>query len=281
MQTLGEQLQSQRTNREQALRLLHKLAEEAQQQEAELAEEPLTAVAPLRRRDAAGQLSLQRSSDDSAGSAGDLAEETFTEDRKELEEEQGGASSEPPDPGESRVPADRESLREAENAIRDLIRELAPVQESGLAEAADSGSAGPGFSQESDKEGGERPGEDGDLVPEGSGSAQDEPVEQGSPGSAAVVDRLGERAFPPPPTRGAESRLPGTIGEGGSITAMIRALPQGGSGELSDVGIPPEALAEYEKQIEHTIRKEDIPPNLRETVRSYFINLGLWEAANE
>ena len=69
------------------------------------------------------------------------------------------------------------------------------------------------------------------------------------------------------------SRITGQSGEGGVRRSYVRALPL-----KADASIPLEqVIATYQKRAEESLLREEIPPNNRDLVRSYFLSIGLVE----
>ncbi len=82
-------------------------------------------------------------------------------------------------------------------------------------------------------------------------------------------DRLGEA--PPSAQTNVATHLKGILGEGKSGTFVFRGMPSGGRSKVAQE----EVTASYRRQAEEELASERIPQELRETIRSYFLSLGM------
>lgn len=82
-------------------------------------------------------------------------------------------------------------------------------------------------------------------------------------------DRLGEA--PPLAQTNVATHLKGILGEGKSGTFVFRGMPSGGRSKVAQE----EVTASYRRQAEEELASERIPQELRETIRSYFLSLGM------
>jgi hypothetical protein len=99
----------------------------------------------------------------------------------------------------------------------------------------------------------------------------------GGPGTLPG-DEPGRKNFPtPPPSFRAEaaSHLRGLIQEGEASGLALKGRPEVGTGRASKR--EEEVLASYRRQAEEEIASEEIPEALRETVKKYFLSLGMGE----
>jgi hypothetical protein len=99
----------------------------------------------------------------------------------------------------------------------------------------------------------------------------------GGPGTLPG-DEPGRKNFPtPPPSFRAEaaSHLRGLIQEGEASGLALKGRPEVGTGRASKR--EEEVLASYRRQAEEEIASEEIPEALRETVKRYFLSLGMGE----
>jgi hypothetical protein len=62
---------------------------------------------------------------------------------------------------------------------------------------------------------------------------------------------------------------------GDRYNSYVRALPSGAKADLD----PAERLSVYERALEDVIRKEEIPDQYREFVKSYFLTIGMGRQA--
>jgi hypothetical protein len=91
-------------------------------------------------------------------------------------------------------------------------------------------------------------------------------------GSGRGTESEAPRTRPAEPNTPA-SRITGQSGEGGMRRSYVRALPL-----KADASIPLEqVIATYQKRAEESLLREEIPPNNRDLVRSYFLAIGLVE----
>ena len=69
----------------------------------------------------------------------------------------------------------------------------------------------------------------------------------------------------------------GISGRGERYNAIVRSLPAIGRAELREE----EIVRAYQKEFENVMRKEDIPPPYRETIKKYFLSIGLGKESEE
>lgn len=72
---------------------------------------------------------------------------------------------------------------------------------------------------------------------------------------------------------GATSRVPGVLGQGESSGFTWRGEAKAGASKIPEA----EIAASYRRQIEEDLASEKIPPALKETVKKYFLSLGMEE----
>jgi hypothetical protein len=65
------------------------------------------------------------------------------------------------------------------------------------------------------------------------------------------------------------------LGEGDSRGLVLKAKPSGGKSEVSQ----DEVIASYRRQAEAELNTERVPEELKETIKNYFLSLGMSEAA--
>lgn len=87
------------------------------------------------------------------------------------------------------------------------------------------------------------------------------------PGTQAEVSR------PPPGRARAATELPGVLGEGKSSGFDWRGEAKAGASKIPEQ----EVTAAYRRQVEEDLAAEKIPPALKETVKKYFLSLGMTE----
>ncbi len=91
------------------------------------------------------------------------------------------------------------------------------------------------------------------------------------PGTQAQVSQ------PPPGRAGAATELPPSLlGEGKSSGFNWRGEAQSGGSKIPEQ----EVAASYRRQVEEDLAAEKIPPALKETVKKYFLSLGMTEEKN-
>jgi hypothetical protein len=78
---------------------------------------------------------------------------------------------------------------------------------------------------------------------------------------------------PPPFKAQAAIHLKGLLGEGKSGSLTFRGEASGGKSKIT----PEEILTNYRRQAEEEIASERIPESLKETIKSYFLSLGMTE----
>ncbi|HBA39681.1 MAG TPA: hypothetical protein DCZ05_08045, partial [Deltaproteobacteria bacterium] len=79
---------------------------------------------------------------------------------------------------------------------------------------------------------------------------------------------------PPPFKAGAATQLKGLLGEGKGSSLTWRGEAQGRESQISQE----EILASYRRQAEEDLASERIPEGLKETIKRYFLSLGLTES---
>jgi len=85
----------------------------------------------------------------------------------------------------------------------------------------------------------------------------------------------GELSQTPPPFKaGAATQLKGLLGEGKGSSLTWRGEAQGRESQISQE----EILASYRRQAEEDLASERIPEGLKETIKRYFLSLGLTES---
>jgi hypothetical protein len=72
---------------------------------------------------------------------------------------------------------------------------------------------------------------------------------------------------------GAATHLKGLLGEGQSSGLMLKGKPSAGKSEISQE----EAVASYRRQAEAELNSERVPEALKETIKNYFLSLGVDE----
>jgi hypothetical protein len=77
--------------------------------------------------------------------------------------------------------------------------------------------------------------------------------------------------FQPGPT----AQIKGLLGEGDSRGLVLKAKPSGGKSEVSQ----DEVIASYRRQAEAELNTERVPEELKETIKNYFLSLGMSETA--
>jgi hypothetical protein len=84
-----------------------------------------------------------------------------------------------------------------------------------------------------------------------------------------------EPAWQPPPqfSGGAATHLKGSLGEGQSNAMALRGKPSPGKSEVSQE----EVMASYRRQAEAELNTERVPEALKETIKNYFLSLGMGE----
>ena len=92
------------------------------------------------------------------------------------------------------------------------------------------------------------------------------------PGDQPGTKESAERSLPPFQAS-AGAHLKGLLGEGKGGSLSFRGEPKGGKSEVSQE----EILASYQRQAEEELASERIPEALRETVKKYFLSLGMSE----
>ena len=72
---------------------------------------------------------------------------------------------------------------------------------------------------------------------------------------------------------GAAAHVKGLLGEGGSSGLIFKAKPSAGKSEVSQ----DEVIASYRRQAEAELNTERVPEGLKETIKNYFLSLGIGE----
>jgi hypothetical protein len=76
---------------------------------------------------------------------------------------------------------------------------------------------------------------------------------------------------------GAAAHIKGLLGEGNSRNLELKGKPSAGKSEVSQ----DEVIASYRRQAEAELNTERVPEGLRETIKNYFLSLGIGNAPNE
>ncbi len=113
-------------------------------------------------------------------------------------------------------------------------------------------------------------GEAGPAEPGRSAQAEREKTRGIFPGDQPGTKESAERSLPPFKA-GAGAHLKGLLGEGKGSSLPFRGEPGGGKSKISQE----EILASYRRQAEEELASERIPEGLRETVKKYFLSLGM------
>jgi hypothetical protein len=84
-----------------------------------------------------------------------------------------------------------------------------------------------------------------------------------------------EESYPSMPgfQAGAETHVKGMLGEGNSSGMVFKGKPSAGKGEVPQ----DEVIASYRRQAEAELNTERVPEALKETIRNYFLSLGVNE----
>jgi hypothetical protein len=144
-----------------------------------------------------------------------------------------------------------------------------------------------GQSGDSDFEGGmsagEMAGAGGEAAGEGSDGDQEDTQEEGdgssnTPGRNAEADRFDESFSPSGDWKPIEE-LKGLINPERNMRAFVRTMPKLDE-ERQDLTTE-DILLSYQSRYEEVIQKEDIPPNMKEYIRDYFINIGIGQEEKE
>jgi hypothetical protein len=114
--------------------------------------------------------------------------------------------------------------------------------------------------------------ETGQSADQGAQGGAEQKGDGSKPGTMAVPDVKG------PPTEfsrsssAEEMKAQAEVGKGGSAQMLMRALPKAGrrSSAAAD-----EALQEYRRSAETALTREEVPPTLRDSVRRYFMSIGM------
>ena len=115
-------------------------------------------------------------------------------------------------------------------------------------------------------------------LPESARTAQRRPSQAGEVGGKGNLagDQPGAKAGlsqPPPFRAGAAAHLQGLLGEGKSGALAWRAEAKAGESKVSEQDV----TASYRRQAEAELASEKIPQGLKETVKKYFLSLGMTE----
>jgi hypothetical protein len=70
---------------------------------------------------------------------------------------------------------------------------------------------------------------------------------------------------------GAAAHIKGLLGEGNSSGLVLKAKPSAGKSEVSQ----DEVIASYRRQAEVELNTERVPEGLKETIKNYFLSLGI------
>ena len=169
---------------------------------------------------------------------------------------------------QGRNESELESLREAEERLRESADSL---------ESPDTGSTARTRrppSSESEQQG-EADG-DTETGKDGEGGQGGEPGRRplsDAVGTAAVEDEEGRGDLPAQRPRRDITDLKGRISSEDTVRILIRSLPD----SRQPAGTFEESMQTYQRQIEETILKEDVPLGRREYIRDYFLLLGVVE----
>jgi hypothetical protein len=121
--------------------------------------------------------------------------------------------------------------------------------------------------------------EQGNL-PQGSGSGSapdpypDQPGKKapaGSPGLAPAPDTKGPPSMIAQGGRGSPLKAEAAPGEGDSTKFLVRALPKWSGSRLPE----DKQLRRYAQAAESALTREEVPPRLKESVKSYFTIIGV------
>jgi hypothetical protein len=276
IQQLGEQLQNRTTTREEASRLLARITEQAKSQQEDLRERQVTPVSPPSPRSTVED-QLTRTPEDGDFRELDSVSPDQAPDLSLDEMEQGGDAGRGPSTGGADESGDARSLEEVQEALQELAAKLdaGADTEDSLSEGRETASAGETSQAAEASEpmssetasGSEEPG--GEPASEG----VDRPAPSGTPGAAPAPDQGDEPGRIPPTADGEPRELPGIVDRGESISTLIRSLPS-----QNRTGIPEEdVIIEYQKQAEEAIASTQLPRRLKETVRGYFLRIGMTE----
>lgn len=274
---LGEKLASEAGDPEEVRRALSELAETARTQRRDLESEAREAITPPAGRTPSDSRLSRAEDEENAGAA----------DADEPEEGSAGARQGGILGAETRTgrlaeaealdAEDAESLAEAEQELLALASELETgvpgeserttlrqsAGESGDTGAADdSGAAAPGGPEDGGETQSASEADDSDDAAAGG---------SGPPGSTAAPDEAGESERIYRLSEQPLSPLEGRVDPGESISSLVRSLPESAGGTLPES----EVIAAYQRQMEESIDRARLPSGLRETVRSYFLLIGL------
>jgi hypothetical protein len=72
---------------------------------------------------------------------------------------------------------------------------------------------------------------------------------------------------------GAATHLKGLLGEGGSAAVMLKGKPSPGKAALPNENV----VTSYERRAEAELNTERVPETLKETIKNYFLSLGMGE----
>jgi hypothetical protein len=88
--------------------------------------------------------------------------------------------------------------------------------------------------------------------------------------------REAESASLPEFQAGAAAHVKGLLGEGNSSGVVLKAKPSAGKSEVSQ----DEVIASYRRQAEAELNTERVPEALKETIKNYFLSLGIGKEQN-
>jgi hypothetical protein len=92
------------------------------------------------------------------------------------------------------------------------------------------------------------------------------------PGKEPGKREEGETSLPNFPA-GAAAHVKGLLGEGNSRSLELKGKPSAGKSEVSQ----DEVIASYRRQAEAELSTERVPDALKETIKNYFLSLGIGE----
>ena len=164
--------------------------------------------------------------------------------------------------GQSAQEAQKFLLRLEQEIARELDqRSLGDVKDFLALLLGGGGEEGPGEAMSADAESAQARPAPGEKV-EGRGSL---------PGTEA--GEKGQVAQPSPARAGVATRLPGILREGESSGMTWRGGGRSGESQVTEQDV----AGAYRRQAEEDLASEKIPPGLKETVRKYFLSLGMTE----
>jgi hypothetical protein len=179
--------------------------------------------------------------------------------------DQGSTGSDPSNPAQAGAPATGDAgalsraldqLRQAQKALQGSTGKPGSVAQAPAASAGEEGDAGSGTQPDpSDGDG-----QSGSDIPSGS-----------APGLEPAATKSGAPTEIIRSAQDAPRRVEGTPGEGDSTSLLVRALPDWTGSKL------PEGVlrSQYATAAESALRRDEIPPKLKASVRDYFTDIGM------